>query len=349
MGKKDIYYPDIIEKKDKLLLRLALSEKPSQEKLDELLAEWDIEKEGGQKSLLLSYVEESCPELSFPAYTGPRLRGLLKYYRFSNVKLMSRFKSICTELRANGIDLMPIKGGAMKALRPSLPRQMNDIDILVRKADFRKAVKVVRGMGYDCSIDIHSADVHEAGSEEGILDIHHSILTTSMKGGRLCEGMFDRSSAAQVFGVDCALPCKEDLLFINLTNLSRNIMDKTCLGGIPFSLFDLHYLVNTDNSFDWNIVKNDAMESASKAEVSYVSKLVNTLVPGLLPAEMEELADLDELYSMSKLAEFRRTVLEPLQRKRQLNGFNPIYTALKLFRYSPAFAAKAMSAISKQK
>ena len=49
------------------------------------------------------------PELTFPSHTGPRLTGLLNYYRFQNIRLIAQFKKICVELKMRGIDFIVLK------------------------------------------------------------------------------------------------------------------------------------------------------------------------------------------------------------------------------------------------
>ena len=218
---------EVLTKSDELLLNLIFSNKTTQEDLDKFLSQWDIEVVGGHKALMLAYFMKMHPELKFSEYTAPRLRGLIQFYRFQNMKLISHYTKICNELKKANIDFLIFKGGCMKHLRPEFPRVMGDIDILVKEKDYKKAGKIIEKMGYDTSWDIHSIDIHPAGSEEGIMDIHKYIIMQSEKEKEFMPVLFKRATKQSVFGVEALVPCNEDLVFITLVNMVRNLRNKT--------------------------------------------------------------------------------------------------------------------------
>lgn len=142
------FYEEILTLEEKKLLKLAFKNNPSQEELDEVLKLWDIEVKGANKSLLLSYVLKRHPDLKFSSYEGPRLKGLLKFFRFQNMKVISHFVKITKVLNDNNIIPVILKGGAMRHLVKDLPRVMGDVDILVLEKDFYKAIKLALPLGY---------------------------------------------------------------------------------------------------------------------------------------------------------------------------------------------------------
>ena len=93
----DLKY-DILTKSDELLLNLIFSPCTTQKDLDDFLEKWDIEVQGGHKALMLSYFMKTHPDLTFSDYVKPRLDGLLKFYRFQNLKLIPHYQKICREL-----------------------------------------------------------------------------------------------------------------------------------------------------------------------------------------------------------------------------------------------------------
>lgn len=165
----------LLTENDLKLLALMFTTHPTQANLDNFLKTYDIEVAGSYKALMLSYFMKMYPELSFTDYETPRLKGLLEYYKFRNLKLFASFTKIGKILAHHNIPMLMLKGSAMKCLRPELSRAMEDIDILIPERAFIQAIHLIRKMGYRLDIFIHSIDVHEPDSDAGLLDIHRHI------------------------------------------------------------------------------------------------------------------------------------------------------------------------------
>ena len=275
---------EVITKSDELLLNLIFSNKTTQEDLDKFLSQWDIEVMGGHKALILSYFMKMHPELNYPEYVAPRLKGLFQYYRFQNMKLISHYKKICNKLNLLNIDFLIFKGGCIKYLRPDYPRVMGDIDILVDKKHWKKCGIAAEQMGYDTCWDIHSIDIHEKGNlEEGIMDIHKYIILHSKKEKTFIPDLFKRATKQKVFGADALVPANEDLVFISLLNMVRNLRNKTSYNGIPYTLFDCKFLIDSKPDFDWNIIVENAKKTKTKTQIYFAIQFINNIVPDLLP------------------------------------------------------------------
>jgi len=348
---------ELMSEQDMRLLRMTLAQCPTQEELDEFLASWDLEAEGASKSLLMSYFMKAHPELRLPEYFGPRLKGLLDYYRFHNIKLIAQFKRIASRLAEKGIVVTIFKGGAMKHLRPMLSRSMSDIDVLVDVKDYKPAGKLIEAMGYDVSWDEHSFDVHAAGTEDGILDVHKYIPMLTGRETEIMGDIMGRSREADLFGVKGRILMEEDLVFSLLVNLSRNIMNNTSTGGILFTFLDIIYLVDSKDGFDWRVVTDNAGRSGSEDILSFAVRFINSVVPGLLP-EFMTLSD-KQMRDVATTVMYRRYVLCPLQTRSHELGvktvlkspelipaffrIRPGYTFLKLFRKCPRAARVVLS------
>ena len=169
-------------------------------KRQDLLKIWDIEVKGGAKSLMLAYIMKMHPEMKFTSYEEPRLKGLLNFYKFSNMGIISHYKKICRALNAEGITPMILKGGAMKFLRPELPRIMGDIDILVPDNVFMKSAKIACSLGYVFyDIYSHSIDIHKPDSDAGVLDIHRFIFMGTGHERKLLKNLFKLSLQCAIF------------------------------------------------------------------------------------------------------------------------------------------------------
>lgn len=279
-------YPRHVSPRDEELLRCIFAERLTQSLLDDCLKRCDIEALGGTKCLLLSYLMHEHPDLSFSAYTGPRVRGLLNFWRFRNLRTLAHFSRIGKALGAAGIPMLLFKGGAMKFLRPELSRVMGDVDILVPKDRLNEAVKISTELGYECdrANSLHAVGMHTA--TEDAVDIHYALFdpgTTDLRA--LHAQLFDRATRRNAFGVDVLLPCHEDLFFLVLANFTKNLRAHTSLNGLYFALCDCHFLMNDKPDFDWEIVRSDARKSGKELEICFAAWFMNAIIPGTIPLD----------------------------------------------------------------
>ncbi len=269
------------------LVRLSLRAHPSQEDLDRLLDIWDIEVKGGHKSLLLSYFQKYHPELDFHE-DAPRLKGLFNFYRFNNIRLGGEYKRIVKALNAAGIIPLIIKGGAMRHIRPNLPRTMGDMDVIIRPEAFDKAVTIITGLGYEPDEAVHSVDFHKEGSPFGILDVHRYIPIGQYSSANmeLIDRLFARSTEETVFTTRTRVPTHEDLLFILLINLARNLLHLTSIYGLIYSTYDCHFLQADKPGINWDIVFENAELTQSQPLVGLAMRFMEQIVPGLFPEQV---------------------------------------------------------------
>lgn len=328
----DGFKRELMSKNDENLVNFIFSPDPTQEKLDKFLSKWDIEVAGSAKALMLAYFMKLRPELKFNDYTAPRLKGLLNYYKFQNMKLFSHFTKICHKLKSQNIDFMILKGGAMKCIHNEFPRVMGDIDILVKEKDYEKARHIAEEMGYRCEWDIHSVDIHPKDSEEGIMDIHRYILMNTGCERNINEDLFNRARVENVFGIKTYVPCNEDMLFIALVNMTRNLRNKTSWNGVLFTLFDVQYLINSKPDFDWNIVINNARKTKTEMQIFFATKFINKIVPNLLPEKFQENSLFDkEVNDYCTLLMYQRFFLWNMKQKSHALKFKDIFKSFKNF------------------
>ena len=281
------YISSLLTPNDLKLLNLIFSQNPTQEQLDEFLPTYDIEVAGSYKVLLLSYFMKMLPHLRFTTYETPRLKGLLNFYRFQNLELISKFVKIGRIFKENGIKMMVLKGFAMKCLRPDLPRAMGDIDILTFGRDFVKAYEIIQKMGYRMALEPHSIDVHEPDSEAGVLDIHRWVNIDNGKGQILNKYLLKRARQTKIGGLNVLIPSNEDLFFLALINLSKNLRDNTSKASTLYVLFDCKYLLEQPN-FDFDIVAQNAKITRTEGFVGFGIKFINTIIPNLIPQKIDK-------------------------------------------------------------
>jgi len=347
----DLQYkkPEILNGKNSRLLGLLLSDNPNQKELDTILRSCLPEKPNNEVLLLLQNFHSLHPSLVFPNTYYALFKGIKALYHHSSSRLNSHFGKIGNKLTQAGISFSLIKGGAMCCLNPDSLRFMEDIDVLVKKEDFSKSLEIVKQLGYRYCVDVHSADIHDFGSSDGIMDIHKFIPLNSGKGKLISNDIIERSEKTVCFGTDCLIPCNEDLLFILVTNLCRNLLDKTRSTKIMLAILDFKHLIA--KGIEWDIFIEDCIKTRSQAEVSFTVTLINSIVPDLFPEQLERIAEKTKMEQFLNLFLFRREVLVPLQKKRselrlwlvirdprktvQFLLLRPLYLFLKLFKYSP--------------
>lgn len=294
----DIFYNDLVSEEDQKLLDLAFAQKVEQQQLDDFLKIWDIEKFGEKKSIMLSYLMKANPDLKFSNYEKPRLEGLLRFHRFHNLKLISHYSKIAKSFNQKNIFPLIFKGGAMKHLRPDLSRVMGDIDILIRNEnELEKAREICQNLGYVEEIpDDHSIDLHLPNSKEGTVDLHRYVDFEHDYDKSFIEDLFLRAKKEEVFGAQSFLPCHEDLFFLAMMNLSRNLNNQTSLHGILYALFDFKYLLESKPNFNWDLVLKNIAKTKTHAQALLAMQFTNKIIPKMLPNHLIENATINKKY-----------------------------------------------------
>jgi hypothetical protein len=273
-----------VSERNRTLIDCVFAPAPTQEALDACLSACDIEAMGAHLSLMLSYLMHDHPELKFTEYVEPRLQGLVRFYRFANMDTLARFATIGKALNAVDIPLLIFKGAAMKALRPGLSRPMGDVDILVRPEHLSATVKICEKHGLHDALtgSAHAVDMHTADGKSA-MDVHSAVIESGKDTGAFHRNLFSRARPVTAFGVRVLLPAHEDLFFLVLANLTKNLRAKTSIHGLFYALFDCRFLLGDKPDFDWSIVRNDAREAGVEFDVRLAVEFMNMLVPDIVP------------------------------------------------------------------
>lgn len=322
----DILSQEVLETQERRLLSMALAPSATQEELDSFLQGWDIEQAPIHSVILLAGLMKAHPELSFPDSVLPRLKGVLTYCRFQSLKLYAHFAKIATGLKDHQIPFVLLKGGAMKALRPELPRWMGDIDILVKEQDFHEAEKMASGMGYSPFRCSHSSDLRINGTQESVVDLHRFIQMNTGKETDFNASLFSRSSSGRLMSTECLIPCPEDMAFISLVNLYRNLCDKTSTGSVLNTFTDLHYLL-ARQGFSWEILKENARVTGTEIQLRLAAAFVSNLLPDAFPEDfLADWAERKEAVRHCIDLMYQREIISP--RRAEIGEFN-LHKALK--------------------
>ncbi|MCD7985168.1 MAG: nucleotidyltransferase family protein, partial [Desulfovibrio sp.] len=275
-------YAKYVSKDDKIVLNLVFAKNPTQDMLDHCLSVCDIEALEAGKCLLLSYFIHEHNELILSDYAGPRIKGLITYFRFANMKPLAHFSKIGKAFNKAGIPMLLFKGGAMKVLRPALPRPMGDIDVLIPADRIEEATRIGENLGYFHYKEesAHAVDFHT--ETESAVDVHHAIFDPGRDLSRLHRNLFARATPRKAFGVEFLLPCHEDLCFLVMANFTKNLREHTSLGNLYYALCDCRFLREKEG-FDWKIVREDAAVGGRELEVRFAAEFMNAIVAGTIP------------------------------------------------------------------
>lgn len=310
-------YNRYVSQDDQALLKLVFKNNPTQKDIDDFLNIVDIEVMDGNRCLLLSYLLHEHPTLSLSDYAEPRIKGLMRFFHFKNVKTLAHFSKIGNALNKNKIPFVLFKGGAIKAMRPNLSRPMGDIDILLPEGKIQEAVKICELLGYQHE---HGKPTHAVGmhtENEDAVDLHYLLFDEGRDMQTLQKNIFLRATKHYAYGVEFFLPCPEDLFFLVLTNFTKNLHDQTTLGGIYYALCDCNFLLRVKNNFSFDIVREDAELGKKELEIRFAAELMNKIIPEIIPNLDKNLPFLNRVNEFCNLLIFDEKFYTPLRQKCQ--------------------------------
>lgn len=310
--------PVVWDGQEAALLSLAFDPEKTQSDLDAFLSGWDLGRAPLREVLLLEYVLLSRPGFSVPETLQPRLRGAVVFSGLHNEKLAGHLRKLGQALDDAGVLFVVLKGGAMLSYRPSFPRWMTDIDILVPVGDYERAVRTAMDLGYGQPMACdHSTDLGVPGEEGGCLDIHRYLEMGTGREAAWNDGLFARACRGSVGGRDVLVPSPEDLVFMEMVNLFKNISKDQARQSALATVFDIAFLAGEKPGFDWGLVREDAEKTGTLAQLYVVSRLLASWLPAVFPPEWmaspgigrrEEEACLSDLF-------LHRAVLSPARER----------------------------------
>jgi hypothetical protein len=307
---------------DRKLLNLIFSAKPKQEDLDNFLKEFDIELiSGTERILMLAYFKKYHPDLIFPEYSGPRLNGIIEYYKFSNLKTIAGFAKAGKALNDAGIPILLFKGGVMRFLRPDLPRAMGDVDFLVPTEDYERAIDIVAKTGFKEKFkkrEPHSVDFHNDNGQT--LDLHNHVIKNIKDKYRVPfeKELFHRGTKTKAFGIEVVLPSYEDIVFLLLTNLCNNLRFEEIGPKEMFTLFDCDWILKNKTNFNWDIVLENARKTKTLYQVKMICEFFCSIVPSFITEDIKTKIPLtQELERRYKDLIFEFCIIEPVRREKK--------------------------------
>jgi hypothetical protein len=214
----------------------------------------------------------------------PRLQGLAKaHWTQSQIMLRAGVPALRTLVDA-GLEVMLLKGCAMQVLVPQStgPRVTSDLDILVTRADFPRAIRLLHADGwagrnsmeYAMASWRFKAGQGLRGGQYGNIDVHHQPLHGERIANEVLEGMWLRSSRTLFHGVSVRVPAVADLVVCT----AGHAMHAIARGERALArFFDLMDLVSHPD-FDADVVAEVAQQFAVSPVVAAAFRHLDNVI-----------------------------------------------------------------------
>ena len=164
------------------------------------------------------------------------------------------------------------------------------------------------------------------GSNNGVLDIHKYIYMDTGKEEKLNKNLWLRSKTLTFLDIKTAVPSNEDILFILLINLARNLRNATSFSNILYSFFDFKYIVQSKPDFNWEILKENAKITRTQDQMYFSLYFIKVFLSDIIPNDILNIDNKckKQLNDYCLKIYFNRIFLENLRQKNKNLTINDI-------------------------
>lgn len=257
----------------------------------------DIEDVSWEEHKLLARIAGRLVRIDPGCPCRPRLEGLSKAHWTQSQLMLRSSADALDSLIGCGIPLMLLKGGALHAAGLTKgPRIAGDLDILVRRADFPRAMEVLYAAGWTTKYSVefmriswrfsHGANLRRR--PHGDIDVHHQPVHGAMVADEALEAMWSRAGRADFHGRPVLIPSLEDMIVFAADHAVHAHANKEPAAAWVFDLALLADQPGVNAKKVAEIAR--AFESAPDvlATVSYLESIAGNPRTGLIAATLEE-------------------------------------------------------------
>jgi len=234
--------------------------------------------------LVLKNIKDSGIECKVNAKVYEIIKGLAYRAATKNIMSIERFRSIASSLKNAGIDFIPLKGLSLccRVYKDDGLRPMDDIDILIKEEDLRKAKDIL----FTCGLEperteyqslIHAAleaysskewiesasertdEVHFRDFNDGfMIDLHWNLMVIGSKRQFDMKKIWGRGVEGNVSGIPCRFLSPEDeLLHLIFHLIEKHLMKGN--GGVRLIWFVdiVHFLTVFQDKLDWSYIERE--------------------------------------------------------------------------------------------
>jgi hypothetical protein len=226
-------------------------------------------------------------ELRLPAEAFRRLGEQYILNAAKNVTLGHAFSRIGSSFKAEGIQVVPLKGLYLAEAVYGNPvgRSIGDLDLMVKESDLGRAERVLLTLGYEpknchrlTGPDI--ADFSYRHPTTGlIVELHWNLLRSGLAGSMDAEGLWERARPGVVAGQDVLTLCPEDLIIYLCVHTTKHSFQ----GGLR-SMCDLFEVTSRfGEDLDWTVVTARAGEWGVSRSTYFALRLSRDLLRADVP------------------------------------------------------------------
>lgn len=263
------------------LLRMCASGDTTPETLHAYYGRVDFDRLGSQRVCALAELSRRMEYRGVPRELLPRVRGVIRYHTALNTRQFQEFYRLLKLLNEQGIDVMLMKGGAMKThYMPRVIRAMGDIDFWVRYEDFDKACALVQADGgYEVLPYSHHVGLKRNGC---VLEMHVSFLKENQ--GQDNEAVFwQEARQIALQGQPVCVPTPEAMLLSILTNIFGDCVRGNVYGSawVRWAV-DCRWLIENEE-IDWDKLTAFCGTYHTTLAVKTMLQILNEILSGTVP------------------------------------------------------------------
>ncbi len=226
-------------------------------------------------------------ELRLPADALSRLGEQYILNAAKNMTLGHAFSRIISSFRAEGVQVIPLKGLYLAEAVYGNPvgRSIGDLDLMVKESDLDRAERALVALGYEPK-DCHRlavpdiTDFSYSHPTTGlIVELHWNLLRSGLVRSIDLEALWKRALPASVAGQDVLALCPEDLLIYLCVHTTKHAFQ----GGLR-SMCDLFEVTGRfGEDMDWTVMSRRAREWGATKSAYFALRLSKELLRADVP------------------------------------------------------------------
>lgn len=205
----------------------------------------DIEDVSWEEHKLLARIAGRLARIDPECPYRPRLEGLSRAHWTQSQLMLRSGADALDSLIGKGIPVMLLKGGALHAAGLGKgPRITSDLDILVRRPDFPRAMEALYAAGWTTKYSVefmriswrfsHGANLRRR--PHGDIDVHHQPVHGAPLADDALEAMWARGVRANFHGRPVLIPSLEDMIVFASDHAVHSYADKAPTAAWVFDL-----------------------------------------------------------------------------------------------------------------
>jgi hypothetical protein len=281
-----------------------------------------------------------------PAGIPPRiLQELNEEYlatALRNMQLVKELSRVVKTLRAANLDPLVLKGAhiAQVAYGNIALRPMNDLDILVERADLTRAEQAVAQLGYvahpdfpdrEWAIENHYHLCYSLPQEGIILELHWEMEIPGSPFKARAADLLRRAVPISLAGIPTYVLTCEDLILNLCTQISyHHVFSYAALR----SLFDLAYVIEARaHSIDWETLQTRAVEWRARRCAHLALLLAHEIAGADVPNRVLEILAPDQFdpllaeWATDRILMVEEQVTDPVLASTISDGFGNVWTS----------------------